>query len=287
MKKIRISESITQRDNSESFKRYLSEVSKIPVLTTDEEYEIAILANSGDKKALDLLIKHNLRFAISVAKQYVKKDIKLTDLVNEANYGLITAAKKFDPTKGFKFISYAVWWIRKSILTHITDDGRMIRIPSNQNNVLTKVRRRFDTLEQKLERTPTYSEMIDEYPELEGDEVCFFLETNGSSIVSLDASFSDEDNLTPFSDMIKDNDVVRTDHLVLDEDIKLNITKMLSLLKNDNEREVLKLIYGLNGGEMLTLKRVGAELSLTSERVRQIRDTALLRLKTILTAKIN
>lgn len=285
MKKIRISESITQRDSSESFKRYLAEVSKIQVLSTDEEYEIAVMALTGDKKSLDLLIKHNLRFAISVAKQYVKKDVKLTDLVNEANYGLINAAKRFDPTKGFKFISYAVWWIRRSILAYITDNGRLIRIPSNQNNALTKVRRRYDTLEQILERKPTYIEIIEEYPELSGDEVTFFLETNSTSVVSLDASF-DDDNITPYSDMIKDNDVERTDHLVLDDDIKHNITNMLSLLKNDNEREVLKLIYGLNGGEMLTLKRVGVELKLTSERVRQIRDTALLRLKHILTAKI-
>jgi RNA polymerase primary sigma factor len=279
MKKFRINETITNRDN-DSFKKYLLEVSAIDVLTVDEEYEIAVQAHQGDEKCLELLVKHNLRFVISVAKQYVKHELKLEDLVNEGNLGLIYAAERFDPTLGFKFISYGVWWIKRSILAYIADHGRTIRLPNNKNNVMHKLNGKFEELEQLIEKRPTYSELL-EYVEGEfsPSDVAFYVDTTSSAMISLDATIKNDGSETAYSNLIKDNNVVRTDYLVNDKDSDYNITQMLKLLKNDNERKVLTYVFGLDGGEPLKLKNIGLILGLTSERVRQIRDAALSKLR--------
>ena len=283
MRQFRIHDTaITNRDK-DSFQKYLLEVKAIPVLTADEEYEIAMLAQADDVKSRELLVKHNLRFVISVAKQYVAKELKLEDLVNEGNCGLITASHRFDPTRGFKFISYAVWWIRRSILAFIADHGRLIRIPNNKNNIMHKLKLRYDVLENKLERKPNYSELCEE---LNGDfdkgEVSFYLDMMASSLVSLDTPVDSDGSLTPYSDLLSDDDDNSTDHLLKNDDSNYNLNRLLGALKNDNEREVLTLLYGLNGDDELKLKSVGLIMNLTGERVRQIRDKALLRLRNVL-----
>jgi len=278
MKKFRVSEAITNRD-SLSFKKYLLEVSSINVLDADEEYEIAVDSQNGDLKKRDLLVTHNLRFAISVAKQYVTNDLKLEDLVNEANLGLVEASKRFDPTLGFKFISYAVWWIRRAILMYISDHGRAIRLPNNKNNIIHKLKLRSDVLEQELERKPHYYELLDAIDgEFDASDVTFFMEINSSTMISLDAPV-DNDSLTSYSDLLKDSNVMKTDYHLNVSDTKEELRQLFGVLKNEKEAEVLTLLYGLGDIEPLTLKTVGHKLGLTSERVRQIRDKAIGRMK--------
>ena len=278
MKKFRVSEAITNRD-SLSFKKYLLEVNNVPVLETDEEYAIAIDAQGGDTKKRDLLVTHNLRFVISVAKQYVQNGLKLEDLVNEGNLGLVEASKRFDPTLGFKFISYGVWWIRRAILMYISDHGRAIRLPNNKNNIIHKLKLKSDALEQKLERKPHYYELLEAIDgEFDADDVTFFLETISSNMISLDAPV-DNESLTSYSDLIKDSNVMKTDYHLNVSDTKEELRQLFGVLKNEKEAEVLTLLYGLGDIEPLTLKTVGAKLGLTSERVRQIRDKAIGRMK--------
>jgi len=281
MKKFRMTETITNRE-SDAFKKYLLEVANIPVLSTDEEYNIAMMAyqNPKDNTNVDKLVKHNLRFVISVAKQYTTTNLKLEDLVNEGNYGLITGAKRFDPTRGFKFISYAVWWIRRSILAYIAENGRTIRLPNNKNNVMQKIKTEYDVLEQILERVPSYDELVDA---LDGNftdsEISFFIDTISTTMISLDTVVGHDGSATPYSDLVKDNNTIESDHLVNKDDSKYNISKILGVLKSDNEREVLTMLFGLNGEESMKLKTVGLVMDLTSERVRQIRDAGLIKLR--------
>jgi len=283
MKKFRISETITNRENN-SFKKYLFEINSIDVFTADEEYEVALQAFQGDIKYRELLVKHNLRFVISVAKQYVTHELKLEDLVNEGNFGLINAAERFDPSKGFKFISYGVWWIRRSILAYIADHGRTIRLPNNKNNIMHKLNGRFEELEQIIERKPTLTELSDFAGSgfTDGD-IAFYMDAIATSVISLDTPIKGDGSETSYSSMVKDDNVIRTDYLVNINDSNYNIKKMLEVLKNDNERKVLTLLYGLDDNDTLKLKNVGIILGLTSERVRQIRDSALLRLRNALT----
>jgi RNA polymerase primary sigma factor len=278
MKKLKMSEAITDRDNS-SFKKYLAEINLINPLSADEEYEIAVLAANGDEQSLELLVKHNLRFVVSVAKQYVTKELRLEDLVNEGNLGLISASKRFEPSRGFKFISYGVWWIRRSILAYISDHGRIIRLPNNKSNMVQKLKARIAMLEQELEREPSYNELVAYVDgEFTNSQVLFYLDTFTSKVVSMDHTIGDEDE-TKLSDMIMDVNTVRTDYLLNDADSEYNVNKMLSALKNDKERSVITLLYGLDGDDCHTLKTVSLMLGLTSERVRQIRDASLLRIK--------
>ena len=281
MKKFRISETITNRE-SDAFKRYLLEVANIPVLSTDEEFEIAMLAlqNPNDTTNVDLLVKHNLRFVITVSKQYVTNTLKLEDLVNEGNYGLITAAKRFDASRGFKFISYAVWWIRRSILAYIAENGRTIRLPNNKNNVMQKIKTEYDVLEQVLERVPSYDELLDALDHHFTDsEVSFFIDTISTSLISLDTVVGHEGSATPFSDLVRETNTVESDHLVNESDSDYNISRILGILKSDNERQVLTMLFGLDGEESMKLKSVGLAMNLTSERVRQIRDAGLIKLR--------
>jgi len=281
MKKFRMTETITNRE-SDAFKRYLLEVANIPVLSTDEEYEIATLAvqNPKDITYIDQLVKHNLRFVISVAKQYATTDLKLEDLVNEGNYGLISGAQRFDPSKGFKFISYAVWWIRRSILAYIAEHGRTIRLPNNKNNVMQKIKTEYDVLEQVLERVPSYDELVDALESHFTDsEISFFIDTISTTLVSLDTVVGHDGSSTPFSDLVKETNTVESDHIVKEDDSNYNISRILGVLKSDNERQVLTMLFGLDGAESMKLKTVGLAMNLTSERVRQIRDAGLIKLR--------
>jgi len=272
---------ITSRD-SNALKAYFNDIKSINILTTDEEYEIAFLAYEGDENAREQLVKHNLRFVISVAKQYETTTLKLEDLINEGNVGLVIASTKFDPSRGFKFLSYAVWWIRRYILAYIADNGKTIRLPNNKINIITKIKDRYNTLEQILQREPTYDEILDEVEnEFNEDEVHFFFTSRNNYITSLDAPVGDVEfgRNDSLSDLIPDESVIKTSHFVDIIDSEYRQNSMLRLLDKDLEREVINLSYGLDGRAPLPLKTIGFLLGLTSERVRQIKEISLSKLK--------
>lgn len=274
MKPLIITQKITNRD-ADSFNRYLQEVDKIPQLTVDEEYEVAMAAWNGDEDAKQKLITANLRFVISVAKQYATSDIKVEDLVNEGNIGLITAADRFDPTKGFKFISYAVWWIRRLVLEHITKKSRTIRLPSHKIGAVTKLHDRVNEVEQTIQRKATLQDLIDHLgDEFSTEDLRFFLTMNETATMSLDSPVGEEADSSKLSDVISGNEKP-TDHMVMSDDAQANVQTMLKLLPKHVHRVVLTRLYGLDGGDEMTLKEVADEIGLTRERVRQIRNQAL------------
>jgi len=279
MKAITITDTFTNRD-SDSFNKYLNEVAQIRILTSDEEYEIALLAATGDEKYIELLIKHNLRFTISVANQYKTKILKLEDLVNEGNVGLIMAAKRFDPSRGFKFISYAVWWIRRYILIYINEHGTSIRLPSNKSNMLHKIKIEFDLMEQKLERRPNYNELVSELEnKFTDEEISFYYDSLNSRISSLDSMITNEGSETALSNLIENTTGLNVESFVKDGDSKYNIETMLSILDKPHERDVITYLFGLDDKEPLRLRTIGFILGLSSERVRQVRDIAIRKLK--------
>ena len=279
MKAITITDTFTNRD-SDSFNKYLNEVAQIRILTPDEEYEIALLAATGDEKYIELLIKHNLRFTISVANQYKTKILKLEDLVNEGNVGLIMAAKRFDPSRGFKFISYAVWWIRRYILIYINEHGTSIRLPSNKSNMLHKIKIEFDLMEQKLERRPNYNELVSELEnKFTDEEISFYYDSLNSRISSLDSMITNEGSETALSNLIENTTGLNVESFVKDGDSKYNIETMLSILDKPHERDVITYLFGLDDKEPLRLRTIGFILGLSSERVRQVRDIAIRKLK--------
>tara|TARA_R110000796_G_scaffold1673_2_gene6925 strand:+ start:5822 stop:6697 length:876 start_codon:yes stop_codon:yes gene_type:complete len=282
MKSLKIAESITNRDNK-SFKKYLAEVNTIEPLDVDTEFETALLSFEGDDDAIDRLVKHNLRFVISVAKQYVSRSVSLEDLVNEGNIGLIIAAKKFDPSRGFKFISYAVWWIRRSILTYIADNSRLIRYPNNKHNVIQQVKKAYISLEQQLERQPSYYEVLDvmnhDNSKYDEADVAFFIDATTNEMLQLDSGIKDASENFSFYDVIPNDNCAPTNALTNISDSEYNITKILSTLDKQIERDALILLYGLGDEEPLTLKSAALKLNLTPERIRQIRNFALYKLK--------
>jgi len=279
MKSLEIKQSITNRE-SRSLKAYFNEIKEIKVLTHEEEYQLAYEANKGNEEAREKLVKHNLRFVISVAKQYETPFLNLEDLINEGNVGLVVASTKFDPSRGFKFLSYAVYWIRRYILTFIADNGKTIRLPNNKINILTKLKEEYMALEQKLQRKPSYGELVGE---LEGqyseDEIAFYYGTANNNIISLDLEVGHEGSSTALVNLIEDTSSINASHYVDATDNKIKHHRILSFLNKDIEREVIKLIYGLDGHEVLPLKTIGFLLGMTSERVRQIRDDSLKQLK--------
>jgi RNA polymerase primary sigma factor len=273
------SESIT-RKNTTSIKKYLFELSQIPLLSANEEYELSVLAfEENDENARQKLVKHNLRFVVSVAKQYEKKDIALEDLINEGNMGLIKAATKFDPSRGFKFISYAVWWIRRNIISFTTDNST-IRIPSNKSSTNYKINQKCKELEQKLQHEATYHDILNEcVDEFTKSEVEFYFETVGNRTTSLDMPVGESNSSDTYGNLIADNKVLKTTHFVNENDINYNRELILNTLEDKLEREVIKLLFGFDGKEPLSLKHTGFVLGVSSERIRQIRDKALRRLK--------
>lgn len=279
MKSVEIKQSITNRD-SRALKSYFQELSNIPVLGHEEEYEIAYLAFQGDEKAKELLVKHNLRFVISVAKQYETSQLRLEDLINEGNLGLVIASSKFDPSRGFKFLSYAVYWIRRYILSFIAENGKTIRLPNNKINVITKIKEEFNILEQKLQRSPCYDEVVHA---LDGvfceEDVAFYFDSIDTHTISLDAEMGHEGSTTALYNLIQETNNIDASHYLDEEDTEKRQNAILNLLDKDVEREVIKLIYGLDGQEPIPLKTIGFLLGITGERVRQIRDESLEKLK--------
>ena len=274
MRQLKISKQITDR-NTGTLDKYLADLAKESLLTTDEEVALAQRIKAGDQVALDKLVRANLRFVVSVAKQYQNQGLSLQDLINEGNLGLVKAAQRFDETRGFKFISYAVWWIRQSILQAVAEQARIIRLPMNQVGALAKVKKVISMLEQKLERRPTIKEIADEagLPEEKVDQL---LSLN-SRAVSTDAPLDDEDDAN-FLDVYVAEDEASTDAGVEQESTSKAIRKSLDML-NEKERTILCMYFGLGTSREYSLEEIAMKLDISRERTRQIRDRALKRLK--------
>ncbi|MBN1755030.1 RNA polymerase sigma factor RpoD/SigA [bacterium] len=254
---------------------YLKEIGETPLVTAEEEIELAKQIHKGDQKALQHLIKANLRFVVSVAKQYQNQGLSLTDLINEGNIGLIKAAKRFDEKRGFKFISYAVWWIRQSILQALAEQSRIVRLPLNKIGTLHKIGRTHKRLEQELGRPPSALEIAEEL-DLSPEEITHTLRISNSHL-SLDTPFTEGETNT-LKDVIKDRQQEAPDEYLNRSSLSTQIKKALSTL-SEREAEVITLYYGINRDESLTLEQIGKRFNLTRERVRQIKEKALRRLR--------
>lgn len=273
MRQLKITKSITNRESA-ALDKYLQEIGREDLLSTEEEIELAQRIKKGDRKALDKLTKANLRFVVSVAKQYQNQGLSLPDLINEGNLGLIKAAEKFDETRGFKFISYAVWWIRQSILQAIAEQSRIVRLPLNQVGSVNKINQLQNKFEQEFERRPNSSE-IAERIDIPEDKVIDAMKANGKH-VSVDTPFSDGDD-NSLIDVLPDSDIPMADNELVMESLKKEIADALHTL-NERERNVIECFYGINQPEM-TLEEIGDRYGLTRERVRQIREKALRKLR--------
>ncbi len=270
----KISKQYTNRE-SQSLDKYLQEIGKVELLTPEEEVELARRIKKGDQKALEKLTKANLRFVVSVAKQYQNQGLSLGDLINEGNLGLIKAAKRFDETRGFKFISYAVWWIRQSILQALAEQSRIVRLPLNRVGALNKIGKAFSTLEQEFEREPSASELAEEL-DMSLFEVADTLKISGRHL-SMDAPFAQgEDNR--LLDVIQDERTPLPDFELMKESLSREVERALSTL-TDREAEVIRLYFGLGREHSLTLEEIGEKFNLTRERVRQIKEKAIRRLR--------
>ena len=273
MRQLKIIKSITNRESA-SLEKYLQEIGKEELLTVDEEVELAQKIRKGDRKALERLTKANLRFVVSVAKQYQNQGLTLPDLINEGNVGLIKAAEKFDETRGFKFISYAVWWIRQSILQAIAEQSRIVRLPLNQVGSVNKINKALNQFEQENERRPSIEEIAatTDIPEEKVDDA---LKAN-TRHVSVDAPFSDDDSGSML-DVMTDSNAPSVDKELLMESLREELRKVLDTLK-ERERLVIKDYYGIDTQEK-TLEEIGSKYGLTRERVRQIREKAIRKLR--------
>ena len=273
MRQLKITKSITSRD-SQSLDKYLQEIGREQLLTVEEEVELSQRIRKGDRQALDTLVKSNLRFVVSVAKQYQNQGLTLPDLINEGNVGLIKAAEKFDETRGFKFISYAVWWIRQSILQALAEQSRIVRLPLNQVGSLNKINKALSKFEQENERMPS-SEELSEMIDLPKDKIADTLRVSGRH-VSVDAPFVEgEDN--SLLDVLVNNDSPSADRGLVNESLNKEIERALSTLAT-REREIIKSFFGIGCQEM-TLEEIGERFGLTRERVRQIKEKAIRKLK--------
>ena len=280
MRQLKITKSITNRE-SEALDKYLQEIGKEEMISVEEEVELAQRIRKGDRKALERLTKANLRFVVSVAKQYQNQGLSLPDLINEGNLGLIKAAEKFDETRGFKFISYAVWWIRQSILQASAEQSRIVRLPLNQVGSANKINKVLSKFEQENERRPSVEE-ISEKLDIPEDKIDEAMSVN-SRHVSVDAPFIDgEDN--SLLDVLVNDDAPMADKTLVMESLKAEINNALKTL-NERERNVIEAFYGINQPE-LTLEEIGVKYGLTRERVRQIKEKAIRRLRTCTKNKI-
>lgn len=273
MRQLKITKSITNRESA-SLDKYLQEIGREELITVSEEVELAQRIKKGDKKALDKLTRANLRFVVSVAKQYQNQGLSLPDLINEGNLGLIRAAQKFDETRGFKFISYAVWWIRQSILQALAEQSRIVRLPLNQVGSLNKISKELSKFEQENERRPSPEEIADRLG-IPVDKISDTLKVSGRS-TSIDAPFVEgEDN--SLLDVLTNDDSPMADSSLNQESLSKEVDRALRQLY-DREREILKMFFGIGCQEM-TLEEIGAKFDLTRERVRQIKEKAIRRLK--------
>ena len=279
MRQLKITKSITNRESA-ALEKYLQEISKETMISAEEEVELAQRIKKGDQKALERLTKANLRFVVSVAKQYQNQGLSLPDLINEGNLGLLKAAERFDETRGFKFISYAVWWIRQSILQAISEQSRIVRLPLNQVGSVNKINREINRFEQLNERRPSVEE-IAEKVDLPQDKIDEAMNINGHQI-SVDAPFVEgEDN--SLLDVMANSDAPMADNSLVEESLKSEIQTALNAL-NERERNVLEASYGINQPE-LTLEEIGSKFGLTRERVRQIKEKAIRKLRNSKTNK--
>ncbi len=274
MRQLKISKQITNRE-SQSLDKYLQEIGKVDLLTPDEEVDLAKRIRAGDQLALEKLTKANLRFVVSVAKQYQNQGLTLGDLINEGNLGLIKAAQRFDETRGFKFISYAVWWIRQSILQALAEQSRIVRLPLNRVGSLNKISKTFSELEQKYEREPSPDELADVL-EVTTNEVVDTMKISGRH-VSMDAPFvqGEENSLL---DVLENEAEGTPDSSLMNDSLRKEVQRALSTL-TQREADVITLYFGLNGEHAMTLEEIGEKFNLTRERVRQIKEKAIRRLR--------
>lgn len=275
MRQLKISKSITKKD-SQSLDYYFSEVSKIKLLTEQEEYELLQKVANGDKAALNDIVKANLRFVISVAKQFQNQGLSLEDLISDGNIGLVKAAERFDNSRGFKFISYAVWWIRQSIMQSISDNGKTIRLPNNQNLAINKINKTTNKLESKLEREPTEQELATALEETVG-KVRDTILSNMSRVTSLDSPVIDGEDMV-LSDCLPNKNVILPDEELNMKSFSVDMEKVLKSLQ-PRQRVILCMYYGVLGYQTMTLEEIGEYLALTRERVRQIKDMSIRVLK--------
>jgi len=274
MRQLKISKSITNRETA-SLDKYLQDIGKDLMITADEEVELARKIKTGDQKALERLVNANLRFVVSVAKQYQNQGLSLPDLINEGNLGLIKAAKRFDETRGFKFISYAVWWIRQSILQALAEQSRVIRLPLNQVGSLNKIKKAASKLEQLLQRPPSSDELAENL-DVSEQKIDAALKIN-TRYISMDAPLKVDDDIM-FLDSYIPEDVPEADEELMNESLGKEIQRSLSSL-SEKERQIINMYYGIGMNHSLTLDEIGAIFDLTRERVRQIKEKAIRRLK--------
>ncbi len=281
MRQLKITKQVTNRETA-SLDKYLQEIGKVDLITADEEVELAQRIKAGDKQALEKLVQSNLRFVVSVAKQYQNQGLSLPDLINEGNLGLIKAAKRFDETRGFKFISYAVWWIRQSILQALAEQSRIVRLPLNKIGSINKINKMFAKLEQANERPPSPEELA-EALDMSINDVKISLKNAGRHI-SMDAPLveGEESNLY---DVLRSGESPSPDKTLMLESLRTEIERALNTL-TPREADVVKLYFGLNGSHMMTLEEIGETFDLTRERVRQIKEKAIRRLKHTSRSKI-
>lgn len=275
MRQLKISKSITNRE-SQSLEKYLQEIGKVDLITPEEEVQLAVLIKQGDQRALDRLTKANLRFVVSVAKQYQNQGLTLPDLINEGNLGLIKAAQRFDETRGFKFISYGVWWIRQSILQALAEQSRIVRLPLNKVGLTGRLNRAYSQLEQQFEREPTPEELAS-HLEIETEEVANTLSVS-SRHLSMDSPLSEGEDNT-LIDVLNNPNAESTDRqLEFKDSLKLEIERSLSVL-TERQKEVICLFFGLGVDHPMSLEDIGEYFHLTRERVRQIKDKALMKIR--------
>jgi RNA polymerase primary sigma factor len=277
MRQLKISKSITNRE-SQSLEKYLQEIGKVELISPEEEVRLATLIKQGDQKALDRLTKANLRFVVSVAKQYQNQGLSLPDLINEGNVGLIKAAQRFDETRGFKFISYGVWWIRQSILQALAEQSRIVRLPLNKVGLTNKLQKAFSLLEQQYEREPSAEELA-EMLDMDIEEVTSTLGINARHI-SMDSPLSDGEEST-LMDVMENPNAEKTDgELYHNQSLKTEIDRSLKTL-TERQKEVICFFFGIGVDHPLSLEDIGERFSLTRERVRQIKDKAITKLKAV------
>lgn len=274
MRQLKITQSITNRD-SQTLEKYFNDISKVDLLTLEEEVDLARRIREGDEVALEKLTKANLRFVVSVAKQYQNSRIPLNDLINEGNLGLVKAAKKFDETRGFKFISYAVWWIRQSIMQALADQSRLVRLPLNKIGSLSKINNAAAIIEQEYEREPTAEELA-EFLDITVDEVKNTMDSSTKQI-SVDAPFVEGESNSLLD--VLENEAAESvdDELAYRDSLKVEIERILTIL-SEREREVVKRFFGIGYESKSSLEEIGDDLGLTRERVRQIKDKAIRKL---------
>ncbi len=274
MRQLKITKSITNRESA-SLEKYLQEIGKVELLTPQEEVDLAVRIKQGDQLALETLTKANLRFVVSVAKQYQNNSLSLSDLINEGNVGLVKAAQKFDETRGFKFISYAVWWIRQSIMQALAEQSRMVRLPLNKVGSLTKINKAFAELEQKYEREPTPDELA-EMLDINPDEVSTTMSVS-SRHISVDAPFVDGES-NSLLDVLENSDEKADTHMTYAHSLRVETERSLDSL-TQREKDVVKRFFGIGFDHPMSLEDIGEDFGLTRERVRQIKDKAINKLR--------